>query len=120
VFTLAGAVELDPTNPQVLGMLGYAYAVMGQPAKARTMLARLTKGSQRDGALAAAGRIHIGLGQPDEALALLERAAQAHDPLFAGESLYTPIFEPLKLHPRFERLLRRVGLVPRTDTPASH
>jgi eukaryotic-like serine/threonine-protein kinase len=112
VFTLAGAVELDPTNPQVLGMLGYAYAIMGQAAKGRVMLTRLTRSEQRAGALAAMARIHIGLGQPDEALGLLERAAAAHDPMFASESLYTPIFDPLKQHPRFQRLLERLGLTP--------
>ncbi|HEU5219339.1 MAG TPA: protein kinase [Gemmatimonadales bacterium] len=110
VFTLAGAVELDPSNPEVLGMLGYAYAAMSQPAKARTMLARLAKNPARPGTAAAMARIHVGLGQPDEALGLLERAVQVHDPIFAEESLFTPIWEPLKRHPRFERLLARVGL----------
>jgi serine/threonine-protein kinase len=64
VFTLAGALELDPANPQVIGMLGYAYAVQGQAAKARGLLARLMRDPGRPGAQAAIGRIQIGLGNP--------------------------------------------------------
>ena len=110
VFTLAGALELDPANSQVIGMLGYSYAVLGQTAKARGLLAKLTRDPSRPGAQAAIGRIQIGLGNPDEALARLETAAREHDPLFSSEPLLTPIFDPLRQHPRFARLVREVGL----------
>jgi len=110
VFTLAGALELEPANPQVIGMLGYSYAVLGQTAKARGMLAKLTRDPSRPGVQAAIARIHIGLGNPDEALARLEAAERAHDPLFASEPLMTPIFDPLRQHPRFARLVRSLGL----------
>lgn len=122
VFTLAGALELDPANPQVIGMLGYSYAVLGQTAKARGLLAKLTRDPSRPGAQAAIGRIHIGLGNPDEALARLEAAAREHDPLFASEPLLTPIFDPLRQHPRFARLVTGLGLAPRVlsvDGPAA-
>jgi len=110
VFTLAGALELEPGNPQVIGMLGYSYAVLGQTAKARGLLARLTRDANRPGAKAAIARIQIGLGNPDEALARLEAAAREHDPLFSSEPLMTPIFDPLRQHPRFARLVRGLGL----------
>ena len=110
VFTLAGALELDPANPQVIGMLGYSYAVLGQTAKARGLLAKLTRDPNRPGAQAAIARIHIGLGNPDEALDRLEGAARGHDPLFSSEPLMTPIFDPLRQHPRFAKLVRGLGL----------
>ena len=113
VFTLAGAQELDPANTQVLGMLGYSYAVLGQTAKARTTLARLTRDASQPGAQAAIGRIQIGFGNPDEALSHLEAAAREHDPLFSSEPLVTPIFDPLRQHPRFARLVRSLGLADR-------
>ncbi|HEX7024207.1 MAG TPA: tetratricopeptide repeat protein, partial [Gemmatimonadales bacterium] len=110
VFTLAGAQELDPSDPQVLGMLGYSYAELGQTAKARGLLTRLQKDRDRPGAAAALARIYIGLGNPDEAVARLEEAGRSHDPMFASEPLLTPIFDPLRQHPRFERLVKSLGL----------
>jgi TolB-like protein/Flp pilus assembly protein TadD len=110
VFTLAGAQELDPGSPQVLGMLGYSYAVLGQTAKARAILTRLSRDHDHPGSLSALARIRIGLGNPDEALTLLEQAAKNHDPLFSSEPLLTPIFDPLRQHPRFERLVQQIGL----------
>jgi len=110
VFTLAGALELEPGNSQVIGMLGYSYAVLGQTAKARGLLAKLIRDPNRAGASAAIARIQIGLGNPDEALARLEAAAREHDALFSSEPLMTPIFDPLRQHPRFARLVRAVGL----------
>jgi TolB-like protein/Flp pilus assembly protein TadD len=110
VFTLAGALELEPGNTQVIGLLGYAYAVLGQTPKARAMLSRLTRDADRPGALAAIARIHIGLGNPDDALARLEAAALAHDPMFSSEPLLTPIFDPLRQHPRFTRLVKSLRL----------
>jgi serine/threonine protein kinase/tetratricopeptide (TPR) repeat protein len=110
VFSLAGALELDPANPQVIGMLGYSYAVLGQTPKARALLTRLLRDAGRPGAQAGIARIHIGLGNPDEALDRLEAAAREHDPMFASEPLLTPIFDPLRQHPRFARLVRGIGL----------
>jgi Flp pilus assembly protein TadD len=110
VFSLAGALELEPANPQVIGMLGYSYAVLGQTQKSRALLTRLLRDSGRPGAQAAIARIHIGLGNPDEALDRLEAAVREHDPMFSSEPLLTPIFDPLRQHPRFARLVRGIGL----------
>jgi serine/threonine protein kinase/Flp pilus assembly protein TadD len=110
VFSLAGALELEPANPQVIGMLGYSHAVLGQSTKARALLTRLQRDPGRPGAQAAIARIHIGLGDPDEALDRLEAAVREHDPMFSSEPLLTPIFDPLRQHPRFARLVRGIGL----------
>ena len=110
VFSLAGALELEPANPQVIGMLGYSHAVLGQTPKARALLTRLLRDSGRPGAQAAIARIYIGLGDPDEAMNRLEAAAREHDPMFSSEPLLTPIFDPLRQHPRFARLVRGIGL----------
>jgi len=73
-------------------------------------LTRLLRDPGRPGAQAAIARIHIGLGNPDEALDRLEAAVREHDPMFASEPLLTPIFDPLRQHPRFARLVRGIGL----------
>ncbi len=110
VFTLAGAVELEPDNPQIQGLLGYSYAALGQRDRAETVLRQLAANGRRTGNVSAMARVHLALGHPVEAIALLERAAEERDPLFASEPLLTPIFEPIRQHPRFRALLAKIGL----------
>jgi hypothetical protein len=67
---------------------------------------------QVGGAAAAAARIYIGLGDNDRALALLQRAADAHDSFFSSESLSESFFDPIRSDPRFVAVVKRVGLDP--------
>ncbi len=59
--------------------------------------------------------IPTALGESDQALSHLERGHEVRDPV-----LYVlrhwPLFKPLRGHPRFESILRRVGL-PETPSP---
>jgi serine/threonine-protein kinase len=53
--------------------------------------------------------IHIALGQEDDAFAWLEKAYDARD--YELEFLAcAPVYDPLRDDPRFDDLLRRVGL----------
>jgi TolB-like protein/Flp pilus assembly protein TadD len=90
--------------------LGFAYAVSGKQAGARRILASLEK-LYAQGVVPAGsvGILYGALGEPNEAFAWLEKAYQERDPqltyLKAGRR-----FEPLRKDPRFQPLVRRVGL----------
>lgn len=93
-----------------LGHLGNAYARAGQPANAQKTIAELEKHVQENGV----GRyeialVYAGLGKKQEAFKWLEEAYDAHD---VG-LLYLkvdPCLDPLRSDPRFDDLVRRVGL----------
>lgn len=93
-----------------LTIRGYVLARAGRDEEAREALAGLRERAS-GGTDLAFGRavVHVGLGNREAALDLLEQAADARDwhmRLIGGE----PIFDPLRTHPRFEAVLARVGL----------
>jgi DNA-binding winged helix-turn-helix (wHTH) protein/tetratricopeptide (TPR) repeat protein len=83
---------------------GYLYAVSGRRAEALSALNSL-KLRYRPHQVA---RVYMGLGNRDQALEWLEKAYADHGNL-ANLSI-DPVFEPLASDPRFQGLLRRVGL----------
>jgi len=104
--------KLKGDIPDVLAMLGAAYAVSGQRGKARDVLAELKEISQRryvPPVFVAA--IYTGLGDKDQAFAWLEKAYEDRDESFVGLKVL-PLFDPLRSDQRFADLLRRMGLVP--------
>jgi serine/threonine protein kinase/TolB-like protein/Tfp pilus assembly protein PilF len=108
---LERAAEIDPANVQTLGLLGYAYAQLGNVSSARELAARLAgRPETANGAQVAAARIAIALGDRPKALDLLEQAAGRHDASFSSESLVGSYFDPLRGEPRFQALVRRLGL----------
>jgi TolB-like protein/Flp pilus assembly protein TadD len=102
--------KLGDFVPPALGPLGYAYARVGNTAAARQVIEKLRKRIQQDGF----GRyeiasVYAGLGQKDEAFHWLEEAYRARD----RGAIYLkldPCMDPLITDPRFQDLLRRVGL----------
>lgn len=52
---------------------------------------------------------HVGLGELDEAVSLLERAYELHEGLLVFLKV-EPMLDPLRSHPRFTALLSRLGL----------
>jgi len=53
---------------------------------------------------------HVGMGDKEEALADLEKVFSEHSN-FMTTIKVEPAFDPLRSDPRFQELLRRVGLV---------
>jgi hypothetical protein len=53
--------------------------------------------------------VHVALGEKDEALSLLEEAFAQHNVLFYWLKA-DPRFDPVRSDPRFQHLLRRLGL----------
>jgi len=93
-----------------LGHLGNAYARAGQTAAARKTIARLEENVAKDGV----GRyeialVYTGLGEKQEAFKWLEEAYNAHDVGLVYLKI-DPCLDPLRSDPRFDDLLRRVGL----------
>jgi TolB-like protein len=97
-------------NPHALGHLGNAYARAGQSAAARKIIAQLQQRIQMDqlGTYEIA-LVYAGLGQKDEAFTWLQKAFEAHDRGMIFLKVDPPL-DPLRSDPRFDQLLRRVGL----------
>jgi tetratricopeptide (TPR) repeat protein len=105
------AVELEKENAEIWSGLGNAYAVSGNRAEAQKVLDHLKELSAHSWvAPYNVAVIYAGLGDKDQAFALLERAYQER-------SYYMPAFLTMderldKLHsdPRYAGLVKRVGL----------
>ena len=106
------AMELTGNAVQNVAFLGCAYALAGRDEQARQILAELDRRSQMSYVPPYLfGIIYTGLGEKDEAFRWLERAYEDRDPALidaGGE----PLLDPLREDPRFDDLLRRMGLDP--------
>jgi serine/threonine-protein kinase len=108
--TLERALALSGGSPDVRSQLGCAYAAAGRQDEARSVLRDLTAAAAaRYVSPTLAARVHAGLAEVDAALDALEAAAdqRSADVIWIGVS---DAFDPLRGHPRFEALVRRVGV----------
>jgi Flp pilus assembly protein TadD len=106
------AVALFRGDPMQLAVLGHGYAVAGKRSEAQKIINELTELSKRRYfppyfiAL-----IYVGLGDKNKAFELLEKVfaeRSANLTVLQAE----PMFDPVRSDPRFQDLLRRVGLTP--------
>lgn len=91
--------------------LGFAYAATGNRPEAQKILARLTKLNQQG--LVPSGSIAIlygSLGELDKAFAWMDKAYAERDPELTYIKVPGRRFEPLRHDPRFQDLVRRMGL----------
>ena len=107
---LERAVALAPGDSLHLGQLGEAHGLWGRPEKAREILAQLQELSRtRYVSPYHLAYVHTGLGEHDEAIAQLERAfEQRAGGIYGVKGSYA--FAPLRSHPRFTTLLKRMNL----------
>jgi TolB-like protein/Flp pilus assembly protein TadD len=96
-------------SPAALGSLGRACALSGRRDEARALIALLESvASQKRVAAASIAAIHVGLGEHDEAIEWLLRAVENRSSwLVVIEQ--EPWWDPLRAHPRFAEVLRRMG-----------
>jgi adenylate cyclase len=107
---LGKAVENSRGSAWTRCMLGHAWGVFGEPAKAQEILADL-QDPDKNGYVRAFGvaMIYLGLGDRDQALTWLEKGCDDRD-LWAFNLKVDPIYADLRTEPRFAALLRRIGL----------
>ena len=105
---------ISPGNPNVLGQLGYAYAVSGRRAEAQRVLDKLNQLSKRKYVREKAGAaLCVGLGDNGKAFEWLEKGYEERSIGLGGVDIKVdPIFDPLRSDPRFANLLRRMNLQP--------
>jgi TolB-like protein/Tfp pilus assembly protein PilF len=110
VEAIQKSVSLDGIDPGFSPELAYAYAQMGKTEEARQILRNLIALAQQ--APVPAGYIAIvsaTVGERQQALDWLEKAYTQHSPMI-GWLKTDPRFDTLRQEPRFQELLRRVGL----------
>jgi serine/threonine-protein kinase len=110
VRELEAARSAAPALPLVLGALGYAYAAVGDTARASAIADTLQRMVPRAGAVSALAKVQLGLGDTGAALTSLERAIAARDPFFGSEPLSSPLFNSIRGNPRFARIVGAAGL----------
>ena len=104
------AVALNPVSPMFKAGLGYVHAHLGQPDTARRIIGELTTVSgQRYTPALAFALVHLGLGERDQAIDWLEKAYEERYNRLAYLRR-EPVWDPLRRDPRFQDLVRRIGL----------
>jgi tetratricopeptide (TPR) repeat protein len=102
------AIELSGGNTTFESNLANAYAVSGRKEEALKIVndleSRQSQGSSTDASIAL---IYVGLGDKDRAMLWLNKAYQAR---FNPSILMRPVFDPLRSDPKFQDLLRHIGL----------
>lgn len=97
------AIRLSGPRGTIVGTLGYAYALAGREEEARKILDELSWPAFE------VALIHLALGQTDQAFAWLEKAYQERDGAMAYLKI-EPTLRTLRTDPRFQDLIKRVGL----------
>jgi TolB-like protein/DNA-binding winged helix-turn-helix (wHTH) protein/Flp pilus assembly protein TadD len=108
VAELEKAAQLSGGSPTIIANLARAYAASGKRDEAVKLLSELKKrsspGYSRASEIAV---IYASLGDRDQAMNWLERSYLER---FNPGALLRPGFDPLRSDPRFEDLVRRIGL----------
>lgn len=99
-------------TPAICSELACVYGRTGQQAQARHELAKLEQWNRRQPLDPVAFfTAYVGMGNKDQAFAWLEKAYTQHSNAMTTLKV-DPLYDPLRDDPRFQNLLRRVGLVP--------
>jgi tetratricopeptide (TPR) repeat protein len=97
--------------PFAIGFHGHAYARAGRRAEAEDLLQQLVKPGQPfyvDPYYVSL--IQVGLGEPERALDSLEKAYQERSLCLTCWAKCDPRLDPLRVYPRFDDLLRLIGV----------
>jgi tetratricopeptide (TPR) repeat protein len=111
------AVKLSGGSPLMSAALAHTFGTAGRTKEAFQMLDELTKlAKQKYVAPYFFAGIHIGLGDEDRAMEYLEKSYEEHSHWLIYLHI-DPSMDGLRSNPRFQDLLRRVGLPLRDAIP---
>lgn len=106
------AVDLSQRDSDTVAGLAHAYAAVGRKADAEKLLSELRQRSKDSySSPYMIATIYLTLGQKDKALEFLEKAFQERSPDLAYFLKADLRMDPLRSDPRFQSVLRRVGLL---------
>lgn len=107
------ACELSWRSSRMLGLLGSCWALAGRTAEARQLLEELKARRSTTYVPAwAMAAIYFGLGDLDQGLELLRKAAEERELGFIMLLKTDPSLDPLRSHPVFQALLRKMNPEP--------
>ena len=107
-------VNLSGGSPLMRAALAHTYGESGRIKEAQLALDDLTTlAKQKYVARHFFAGIHIGLGEHDRAIEYLEKSYEEHSHWLIYLHI-DPSMDPLRTTPRFQDLLRRIGLPPQT------
>jgi TolB-like protein/tetratricopeptide (TPR) repeat protein len=102
--------SLSGDIPNILGALGQTYALASRPAEARRLLEELSElAKRRHVPSSCCALIHLGLGERERALEWLENGCQKREGPMVALKVH-PAYDDLRGEPRFQALLRKIGL----------
>jgi tetratricopeptide (TPR) repeat protein len=108
IVELQKANELSGGDTTCIAVLACAYAASGSEDEALKLLNELkSRPNHRFSYAAQEALIYASLDDKDQAMALLEKA---YENRFDALALRSPAFDPLRSDPRFQNLVRRIGL----------
>jgi serine/threonine protein kinase/Tfp pilus assembly protein PilF len=111
IATAEKAHELSGRSATTLWVLSNAYARAGRTAEAREILQELKARRQSSHVPASAfALVHLGLHEVDECLEWLARAVEERDPIIVTSLKTAQGYDPLRPHPAFQALLRKMNL----------
>jgi serine/threonine-protein kinase len=106
------ALALSKRHSLVLAGLGYTYAVAGRTAEARGVLHELEEMKKvKNVPPLRFAVVYAGLGDKDAAMGQLELSYEQQDIMLVHVNMM-PFFDSLRGDPRFQDLIRRLGLTP--------
>jgi TolB-like protein/DNA-binding winged helix-turn-helix (wHTH) protein/Flp pilus assembly protein TadD len=108
ITELQKAVQLSSGSPTCLANLARAYAASGRKSEAARLLTDLKKSSSPGYSHASEiAVVYLALGDKNQAMTWLEKG---YEERFNPGVLLRPGFDPLRSDPRFQELVRRIGL----------
>ena len=108
VGELQKAIKISGGSPTFTANLARTYAAMGRRNEAIELLDDLRKHSSPEYSYASdIASVYVALGDSDRAMTWLEKG---FDERFNPGVLLRPGFDPIRADPRFQNLLRRIGL----------
>jgi TolB-like protein/Flp pilus assembly protein TadD len=108
IISFEKAVQISG-NIEGLTALAHAYALAGRTIEARAILGRLKEEGTRYIAAPMIARVHLGLGEIDQAFEWLNKGLEERSPWTIFLKM-DPLYDAIRPDPRFRDLLLRAGL----------